>query len=275
MLLEMKEVVTYDGEDDFLVLGVGRIKLGDPVYFDNASWTVSYDPKSNGGQGGWLSYHDWHPGLLLPGKNTFMSILKEGIWVHNERCDSYCNFYGIDYPFEVEYIVDTVQLVNTLRSAEYQMEVYIYDDNCFDRYHALDFNFDEAVVYNSEQCSGLLRLNLHPKNDFFQSSQYPIVNATSIDILYSKEEQRYRFNQFWDITDDRGEFSTAERMIWNTEPNGYIRNLNPINLNYSKAEFERKKFRHYQNVVLLRRRVCGNKKMIVRLTNNKNLISPR
>lgn len=35
----------------------------------------------------------------------------------------------------------------------------------------------------------------------------------------------------------------VEELIWNTEDNGYIRNLNPVNLNYNKQDFQRKKFR--------------------------------
>lgn len=264
--------VTYVAGDNFLVNGITPIKLGDTNYFDNASWTVSYDPKTKG----WLSRHDWHPNLLIPGKNTFMSILDNGIWVHNQRCDSYCNYYGVDYPFEVEYMVNTPNQVNSLRNVEYIMEAYRYDSNCHDRFHFLDFNFDEAVIYNTEQCSGMLRLNLTPKNDPAAEIGYPIINPTFIDILYSKEENKYRFNQFWDITDDRGEFNlAAQRMIWNTEPNGYIRALNPINLNYNKAQTERKKFRHYTNSVLLRRRISGNVKILVSLATNKNLYSPR
>lgn len=268
--------VQYVTSDDFQVFidGVFQfdIKLGDPNYFEDASWTVSYDPKSKS----WISFHDWHPNLMIPGKNTFMTTLDNGIWIHNQRCDSYCNYYGLNYPFEVEYMVNTAQTVNTLRSIEYIMEVYKYAPNCFDRFHVLDFNFDEAVVYNTEQVSGLLRLNLEPKNNPQEMISYPIINFNSIDILFSKVEQKYRFDQFWDITDDRGEFNpAAQRVIWNTGANGYIRVLNPFNLNYNKEEFQRKKFRHYTNSVFLRRRVSGDRKILVMLTNNKNLYSPR
>ena len=187
-----------------------------------------------------------------------------------------CYFYGEDYPFEVDLASSSKTTVNTLRSIEYYMEVYKYEDNCYDRFHDLDFNFDEAIVYNTEQCSGLLRLNLKPKNNAPEIINYPIINANNIDILYSKEEQKYRFNQFWDITDDRGEFNpAAERVIFNTEANGYIRNLNPNNLNYDKFQLERKKFRHYMNTILLRRRVSGDKNMNVTIAINKNLLSPR
>jgi len=269
---DLVDTVTYVSGNDFLVNGALPIKLGDPDYFHDASWTISYNPKTQG----WIGYHDWHPDLLIPGKTNFLSILDNGIWRHNDRCDLYCNYYGVDYPFEVEYAVVTPQIVNTLRSVEYYMEVYKYDTNCYDRFHVLDFNFDEATIYNSEQCSGLLNLNLSPKNNAPEIVTYPRINPADIDILYNKVEQKYRFNQFWDITADRGEFNAiAERMIFNTEANGYIRNLNPNNLDYNKFQTQRKKFRHYKNTVLLRRRVCGNRNMLVSLANNKDLMSPR
>jgi hypothetical protein len=156
------------------------------------------------------------------------------------------------------------------------MEAYTYNDNCDDRFHLLDFNFDEAIVYNTEQCSGLLRLNLLPKNNAPEIVTYPRIFPTYIDILYSKEEQKYRFNQFWDITADRGEYSPGvQRVIFNTEANGYIKNLNALNLNYNKDALQHKKFRHYKHTVLLRRRVSGDKNIIVSLALQINLNSPR
>jgi hypothetical protein len=269
---DIADTVTYVSGEDFLVNDRLPIKLGDSRYFQDASWTISYDPKTEG----WIGYHDWHPSLLMPAKNNFLSIKEDGIWRHNDDCQSYCNFYGVDYPFEVEYATVTPNVVNTLRSVEYYMEAYKYADNCYDRFHVLDFNFDEAIIYNSEQCSGLLRLNLSPKNDPTEIITYPRINPNSIDIVFNKVEQKYRFNQFWDITADRGEFNAAaERPIFDTEANGYIRNLNPNNLDYDKFQTERKKFRHFKNTVLLRRNVCGNRNMLVSIANNKNLKSPR
>ena len=262
----------YSGGRKFKINGILEVDLGDPAYFDSASWTVSYDPKTQN----WIGYHDWHPDLVLASKNTYMTTKANGLWIHADTCESYCNFYGIDHPFEVEYTLHTDTDVNTLRNAMYIMEVYKYNKNCEDRFHVLDFNFDEAVVHNSEQCSGLLRLNNTPKNNLAELVSYPKINSNNIDILYAKEEHKYRFNQFWDITDDRGEFNAnAERSIFNTQANGYIRDLNANNLNYNKFALERKKFRHYQNSILLRRRVSGNKNMIVSLAVQMNLTSSR
>jgi hypothetical protein len=276
-----KDQFTYQGGYKFTYNPTGlTVDLGDPLFFEDASWTISYDPKTDN----WISYHDWHPTLNMPGKNTFMTVSPKdlkSIWIHNERCDLYCNYYGDNYPFEVEFRVNTGQVVNSLRSIEYILECYKYAPNCYDRFHVLDYNFDEAVIYNTEQVSGLLKLNLNPKQNPTAILQYPIINPASINILFSKEENKYRFNQFWDITADRGEYfdpaipGFAQRPIWNTEANGYIRALNPANLNYNKAELQRKKFRHYTTIVLFRKLISNDRKMLVMITNTKELYSPR
>ena len=247
------------------------VSLQDPDYFIDASWTLSYDLKSKT----WVSFHDWQPNLMIPSQSHFFSIKDNKLWLHNDTCQNFSNFYGIDYPFEVELLSNTGVTVTTLRSMEYQVEVYQYKENCSDAYHVLDFNFDRAVVHNSEQVSGLLKLNSNPKNNSAAILTYPRVNVADIDILYSKEENKYRFNQFWDITTDRGEFSATRRHIWNTEPNGYIRTLNPANLDYNKDPHQRKKFRHYHNHVLLRRNVSGNNHILLNLASVKVQYSPR
>jgi hypothetical protein len=293
---DYKDRVTYNSTvNRFLINGeVGRgYALGDSLLFDNASWTISYDPKNES----FISFHDWYPDLVIPTTTSFLSTKFNGIWKHNNTCGSYCNFYGVDYPFEVEFPYTSGQQINTLRSFEYILESYKRNPlNCSDQYHLLDHNFDTALIYNSEQISGILNLNPYPKNNPSLSLQYPIINNNSIDILYSKEENKYRFNQFWDITFDRGEFpidnlapTTApvipgttellgnynQEFMFNTQPNGYIRDVNTPNLNYTKAQLERKKFRHYTNFIKLTKEVCGDVNMIIKIVNNKNLYSPR
>ena len=222
----------------------------------------------------------WEAEFCVPANYTV-----GGIWKHNVRNDLFANYYGQDYPWEITLIENSGQVVNTLRSIEYQMEAYVFKNFNLprpqemigvDRWHDLDWNFDEAIIYNSEQVSGLLTLDLIPKNNVVLLNQYPIINnPTNIQILYSKEEQKYRFNQFWDITDDRGEFTGIERSIWITTLNGYIKDLNQANLNYIKAEMQHKKFRHYYNMLLLRKNYSGDRKMLLKLNNSKMNVSFR
>jgi hypothetical protein len=171
------------------------------------------------------------------------------------------------------------------------------------------------VVYNSGQVSGYLNLNIFPKNNVTLSLDYPkfnqnipmiftnpvnniaqLTNTPGFDILFSKEENKYRFNQFWDITKDRGEFpigagyppsgplvpgttelfgTYTQQFIWDTNPDGYTRNLNFNNLDFTKPLLQRKKFRHYTNFLALRKEVSGNVNMILKLVDSKNQYSPR
>lgn len=279
----LKDVIptglVYDQDNMFFKVINGQVTtqsvtLGDPLYFEDASWTISYDPKVKA----FISFHDWHPELILPSKISILTTKGRNIWKHNESTSSYTNFYGIDYPFEVEEVVTNAQTVISVKSMEYILEAYVYSADGYDKFHMLDYNFNKAILYNSEQVSGDLRLNVYPKNNPALALQYPIINPTSIDILYSKVENKYRFNQFWDITRDRGEYTGFITQMWDTQANGYISLLNPNNLNYAKSPFERKKFRHYVNKLrLIRENAPGqnNVKMFYKINNMKETISPR
>ena len=291
--------VIYDrSKNRFNYLGA-LFELGDPAIFENASWTISYDPKMNV----FISYHDWHPNLAFSAKSNVFTIKANTIWKHNNSCNSYCNFYGVQYPFEIEYPIVTGQSPTIIKSFEYILEAYRYSQfNCVDQFHVLDANFNQAVVSNTEQVSGYLNLNIFPKNNITLSLDYPKLNQSnlsSFDILFSKEENKYRFNQFWDITKDRGEFpigsnypptgplvpgttkllgNYADQVIWSTQSNGYIKTLNQNNLSYAKPEMQRKKFRHYLNYLFLSKLATPEEQdinFILKIVNSKNQASPR
>jgi hypothetical protein len=265
---EYEGKLVYKSGNTFL-LGRRKIPLGDPTYFEDASFTISYDPKGNSGSGAWVSFHDWHPNMIVSSRDHFMTIKGKDVWKHNVRCDKFCNFYGKDYPFEVEYVTSTGQEVATLKNIEYQLECYKYAPNCEDVNHVLNENFDNAIIYNTEQVSGNLKLVMKQANDPLATFEYPIIRQNQIDILCSKEENKYRFNQFWDITRNRGEFTPNYETIWDTAPNGYVKEINPTYTNYTKGPLQRKKFRHYLTRVLFKKLVSDDIKMLLRISNNK------
>jgi hypothetical protein len=272
-----------------------KIALGDPRIFEDASWTVSYDPKSQF----WISFHDWHPDLVIPTKDSFITTRANQFYKHGASCNDYCNFYGVQYPFEIEYPITTGQTVTTVKSVEYVLECYRRESRyCTDQFHILDYNFDKFVIHNSEQISGYLNLNIFPKNNIALSLLYPQlnVNNNSFDILFSKEENKYRINQFWDITKDRGEFPVGsgyppqgqlipgtttllgnypENMLWITEANGYKKAINPQAVDYNKSLLQRKKFRHMVNFMYLSKADSRTTNMILKLFNSKNQYSLR
>jgi len=272
---------------------VSSISLDDPKYFEKIEWTISYDPKEKM----WISFHDWHPTLLIPAHSHFYTIKNNSFWKHNERFDSFTNYYNSsldynpskDYGWEVEYNIVTPNQVTTLRSIEYYMEAYKYYNDGKDMFHILDENFDRALIYNSEQVSPLLNLKIKDKNNPLQALLFPIAGPINTQILASKEENKYRFNNFYDITKDRQEFSTFVSTVpgfmtpgsginipmFITAADGYHKTINPAYIDVLKDPLQHKKFRHFGNKIVLRKTKSGDKKMLLKLVNSKMLNSSR
>lgn len=249
------------------------IELRDPNFFNDISWTLSYSP----GDKGFISWHDWHPDWIIQTDNHFMSVKGKGVWKHNEDYNSFANYYGTDYPFEIEFISSSGQQIETLRSLEYQLEVYKFKNNGRNKFHVLNQNFDHLIVSNSEQVSPLLNLTLGNPNPE-QNLQYPkinISNSVSYDVTYFKEENKYRVNQFFDVVKDRGEFTNNEVHLFATDESGYKSVINPLAIDINKPENQRKKFRHYTNRAKFIRSISGPHKFICKLLNFKKLISQK
>ena len=49
-----------------------EVELTDTLYFEDCSWTISYDPKVKA----WISFHDWHPELSVSSINDFLTKKK-------------------------------------------------------------------------------------------------------------------------------------------------------------------------------------------------------
>lgn len=269
-----------DRQNPVFVPVVSPISLDDPKYFDKIEWTISYDPKNKM----WISFHDWHPTLMIPAHSHFFTINGSSFWKHNERFDSFTSYYNSsstynaakDRGWEVEYNIVTPNQITTFRSVEYYMEAYKYFNDGKDAFHVLDENFDRAMIYNSEQVSPLLYLRIKDKNNPLQSLSYPIISSVNTQILASKEENKYRFNNFYDITRDRGEFSNSSTSpMFITAPDGYHKTINPAYVDVFKAPLQHKKFRHFGNKIVLRKTKSGDKKMLLKLVNSKMLNSQR
>lgn len=270
---EFIQDITYDEENNVFLYKGDQISLRDDRYFLDISWTLSYSPLEKG----FVSFHDWHPDWVIQRDNHFLTIKDSGIWKHNEAFDSYCKFYGVDQPFELEFVSSSGQVVHTARSLEYLLEVYKYKNFGRDRFHVHHENFDALIVRNTEQISPLLFLRhrtTNPESDLAYPAK-DITNPVAWNILFSKEENKYRVNMFWDSVKDRGEFTNAEFHLFPTDESGYKNVINPMAININKPEEQRKKFRHYWNKFRLIKTVSGENKFIAKIYNIKKQISFR
>lgn len=255
------DVVTYDATTDKFKFKNITVDFPDPFVFEDVSWTVSYDPKSEV----WVSFHDWHPDFMVQTENHFITSKDDSLWKHNQTCERYCNFYGIDRPFEVD-VTYKFKSISTVSNLEYNLECYEYKGSCSDKFHLLEYNFDHMFVYNSEQTSGLIQLERRPNT---MLSPFPIFDANRTRSEYSKVENRYRVNQFFDLTKDR----QNGKPLMLLEGNGYKKLPNTVAIDYGKKQ--RKKFRNIYNNVILRRTVSGPVSMRLKLSAEKLITSPR
>lgn len=265
---EFKDDITYEN-GSFFYRG-NRISLRSN-YFQDVSWTLSYSPLDEA----FVSWHDWHPDLTMQTDNHFLSVKNNTVWKHNESYDSFCNFYNIQYPFEIEFISNTGKIINTVRNIEYYIEAYSYKNFGRDRFHVLNENFDHLIVWNTEQISPLLKL-VHASPNPEVNLGYPRKSSNiSYDVLFFKEENKYRINQFWDSTKDRGEFSNNEYHLFPTDLSGYKNVINPVAINIDKSEEQRKKFRHYWNKFRFIKADSKNIKFIIKLADINKQYSQR
>lgn len=263
--------ITYDTNKNQFSLQGTTIKLGDPNYFQDASWTISYSPKDQA----FISWHDWQPDWIIQGETHFYTIKNNGIWTHNNRCDSFCNFYNIDYPWEIEYLINNGGQNEILRNIEYTLESGIYFGDCTYFHQILDDNFDQLVAYNLEQSTGYLFPKLIKRNNILDIENYPNLTFNGWNVAYDKVEQKTRINQLFDLTLDRGEYTKNNFPLWTIEPNGYIREVTPKAINLNKNPFERKKLRNLWQKIYLSKSVSGNRKYIFKFSVSNNTISPR
>ena len=240
-----------------------EISLRDETYFRDVSFTLSYSYIDKG----FISYHDWHPDLVQQEDKHFLTIKDKGVWKHNVRTDSFCNFYGKDYPFEVEPLVTNGLDTMTLSSLEYILEVYRYKNNGVDKVLINNENFDKLIVWNPNQCSPLYDLVL--LTDLEQLPYYPKRTLQSWEILYRKIEHHYRINKFFDAVKD----NESINHIWHYDESGYKKVLNPIALDLDKPEDKWQKFRAKWTRLFFSKTVSGSSKFLIKLFQNKKLNS--
>jgi len=223
-------------------------------YFKDISWTLSYSPEEKG----FISYHDWHPDITVQKDKHFLTVKDNTVWEHNKRTDLYCNYYGKDYPAEIEPIFKG-NMTEIVTSISYIGEAYQYKNNNIDKTHIQDYNFDTLIVNNSKQASPLLKL----KRSTSLKDRVEYQNGKRIDrgyeVLFSKKEEKYNINQFWDATKE------GVYHIWHNDESGYKKVLNPVALDLDKPNGKRTKFRHNWTKFFFAKEFVGATKFIFKL----------
>ena len=144
----------------------GPIWFGNPRYFKQGGWTISYYPdyKVFG------SRHSYLPNLYASTSEYLVSFTDSGVdnsgqdnetsniissWEHSNN-ENPCRFYGVLYNFEIEYIANEAKAEAKLYSAIYYYAQASTPDSIYtsELKKVTDTVFNTFYVYNSTQISG-------------------------------------------------------------------------------------------------------------------------
>lgn len=243
------------------------ITLGDPKYFQNASWTLSFDPKDKK----FVSFHKWNPGLMISGERHIFSTdpTGESLWEHNNSTTGWCNYYGIQYMFQLEVPINSGLENTCIENLEIVMDSFSYMANEVDKFNTYADFFNEAQVFNEEQSTLPLVLVERPLNNPFGALAYPFITAAGNNILFTKVENKFRFSIFRDFCNDRGQLTPTNIEMKTTQANGFEWLPNLAYFDFFKSPFQLKKIRHRASRVFLQKsNITTNSLSILSIKSN-------
>jgi len=140
---------------------------------------------------------------------TYSPFNTGSIWRHLTNTLIYNKFYDsvepyiIEYPFSYQSYDEILQNVKDYTKAYKYLLVPdgVFNDNA--RIETDNHYFNKAVLYNGQQSTGILELVPKPKNNLSQYLSYPIYNAESKTITYTKSDNFYQYNTFWGLVKDK------------------------------------------------------------------------
>ena len=142
--------------------------------------------------------------------NFFLSdveITRTGcIWRHLENANIYNTYYGaiheyvLEYPFNYDYndqilqsIQDHTKAYKYTADAKYSTATFVETDDDY---------FNKSIIYNGQQCTGILNLVPKPVRNLKEYMSYPKYNSDSKTIIFTKSDNFYQYNDFYDILKD-------------------------------------------------------------------------
>lgn len=160
---------------------------------------------------------------------------------HLTNVKLYNNFYNKIEPYIIEYPFSYKFQDEILQSVQDYSKVFTYlknQDNLFDNNLKIQIDdkwFNKAVLYNSQQSSGLLLLEQKPKNNMTAQFSFPKYNVNSKTILYTKSDNFYQFNTFWALQKD----SQQPLFLNSCESLSIDKIINELNMDYGIKSFKK------------------------------------
>ena len=167
------------------------------------------------------------------------------VWRHLKNPVIYNYFYGViepyilEYPFTYQYQDEILQNVKDYTKAyKYLPDLDGVSDEC-DKIETDDRWFNKAIVYNNQQSSGILELVPKPMHNLKEYMRYPMYNADSKTIVFTKSDNFYQYNTFWSLVKDK----SIPLFIRTCETLSIDKVVNQPNMDYGKRSFKKEPLR--------------------------------
>jgi len=163
------------------------------------------------------------------------------LWRHLTNIQLYNSYYGKTYPYIIEYPFSYKFQDEILQNVKDYTRAYEYlpiPDGVFNDNSRIEINnkwFNKAILYNGQQSSGLLELVAKPMHNLKAYNQYPIFNANSKTITYTKSDNFYQYNTFWALE------KSSQVPLFNTscESLSIDKVINEANMDYGPRSFKK------------------------------------
>jgi len=167
------------------------------------------------------------------------------LWRHLTNPEIYNTFYGcinpyiIEYPFAYQYFDEILQNVKDYTKAYRYLpsQFGVFDDSR--KVETDDQYFNKAVLYNGQQSSGILELVPKPMNNLKEYLKYPMYNADSKTITFTKSDNFYQYNTFWSLVKNK----SIPLFITSCESMSIDKIVNQSNMDYGKRSFKKEPLR--------------------------------
>jgi hypothetical protein len=176
---------------------------------------------------------------------TYTELNTASIWRHLTNIRIYNKYYDntepyiIEYPFAYQYHDEILQNVKDYTRAYKYLAIPdgVFNDNA--QIQTDDQWFNKAIVYNGQQSSGVLELVPKPINNLKEYLKYPLYNAESKTITYTKSDSFYGYNTFWSLVKNKA----VPLFITSCESLSVDKVVNQANMDYGKRSFKKEPLR--------------------------------
>jgi hypothetical protein len=167
------------------------------------------------------------------------------LWRHLTDVVNYNKYYDNVEPYIIEYPFAYQSYDEILQNIKDYSKVFNYlpiPDGVFNDNAQISVDnqwFNKAVLYNSQQSTGILELVPKPMHNLQQYLTYPIYNTESKTITYTKSDNFYQYNTFWGLIKSK----SVPLFTTSCESLSIDKVVNQANMDYGKRSFKKEPLR--------------------------------